>query len=243
MSSVAGCPPGARGRAKHGDGTDCPRRSRTDRSDAAADGGDRHHRLAAAAAAARARRARPLPGPRAPPARRPAGQRADHARRPRRALRPLPAAAGAARGRHRDPPGGDDPRPAPAPDRGAERPGDRAPAAGGRASGVERFVFFSALNASAAQRTRFFRAKWLAEQAVDSSPLETTIFAPSIVYDHSDPWITLLRRLSFLPVLPVSGDGKSAFQPIWADDVARCVVAALDGGEPARATSWPGRRR
>ena len=77
-------------------------------------------------------------------------------------------------------------------------------------SGVERFHFFSALDAGAAQRTRFFRAKWLAEQAVDSSPLQTTVFAPSIVYDHSDPWITLLRRFSFLPVLPVSGDGQGA---------------------------------
>jgi NADH dehydrogenase len=95
-------------------------------------------------------------------------------------------------------------------------------------SGVKRFVFFSALNASEAQRTRFFRAKWLAERAVASSALETTIFAPSIVYDRSDPWVTLLRRFSFLPVLPVSGDGQARFEPIWANDAARCVVAALE---------------
>ena len=94
-------------------------------------------------------------------------------------------------------------------------------------SGVQRFHFFSALEAQAAQRTRFFRAKWLAEQAVLSSPLQTTVFAPSIVYDHSDPWITLLRRFSFLPALPVSGDGQARFQPIWSADVARCVVGAL----------------
>jgi uncharacterized protein YbjT (DUF2867 family) len=99
-------------------------------------------------------------------------------------------------------------------------------------SGVRRFVFFSALNAAAAQRTRFFRAKWLAERAVESSPLESIVFAPSIVYDHSDPWITLLRRFSFLPVMPVSGAGRAQFQPIWAADTARCVVAALtaEGG-------------
>jgi NADH dehydrogenase len=101
-------------------------------------------------------------------------------------------------------------------------------------SGVQRFVFFSALNASAAQRTRFFRAKWLAERAVDSSPLQKTVFAPSIVYDHSDPWITLLRRFSFLPVLPVSGDGRARFQPIWANDAARCVAASLAGEARAR---------
>jgi uncharacterized protein YbjT (DUF2867 family) len=99
-------------------------------------------------------------------------------------------------------------------------------------SGVESFHFFSALDAQAAQRTRFFRAKWLAEQAVDSSPLRTTVFAPSIVYDHSDPWITLLRRFSFLPVLPVSGEGQARFQPIWAEDVARCVVGALEAADP-----------
>jgi NADH dehydrogenase len=96
---------------------------------------------------------------------------------------------------------------------------------------VRRFVFFSALDAGAAQRTRFFRAKWVAERAVETSPLETSVFAPSIVYDHSDPWITLLRRFSFLPVLPVSGEGRAAFQPIWAQDVAECVVAALASQE------------
>jgi NADH dehydrogenase len=101
-------------------------------------------------------------------------------------------------------------------------------------SGVKRFVFFSALNASVAQRTRFFRAKWLAERAVTSSSLQTTIFAPSIVYDHSDPWVTLLRRFSFLPVLPVSGKGQARFEPIWAQDAARCVVSALEQGDRAR---------
>jgi uncharacterized protein YbjT (DUF2867 family) len=101
-------------------------------------------------------------------------------------------------------------------------------------SGVRRFVFFSALDAASAQRTRFFRAKWLAERAVASSPLRTTVFAPSIVYDRSDPWVTLLRRFSFLPVMPVSGSGRARFQPIWAADAARCTLAALqrdDGHE------------
>jgi NADH dehydrogenase len=95
-------------------------------------------------------------------------------------------------------------------------------------AGVERFIFFSALNATTFQRTRFFRAKALAEQAVDSSSVETIVFAPSIVYDHSDPWITLLRRFSFLPVLPVAGSGKALYEPIWAQDVASTVIAALD---------------
>src|SRR5436190_22959948 len=42
-------------------------------------------------------------------------------------------------------------------------------------SGVERFVFFSAIGASLNERSRFFRAKALAEQAVEESELRTTV--------------------------------------------------------------------
>ncbi len=99
---------------------------------------------------------------------------------------------------------------------------------GAERAGVKRFIFFSAMNASSFQRTRFFRAKWLAEQALASSEIPSTVLAPSIVYDHSDPWITLLRRFSFLPVLPVSGKGKALYQPIWARDAAASVLGTLD---------------
>jgi NADH dehydrogenase len=93
--------------------------------------------------------------------------------------------------------------------------------------GVERFVFFSALGASTHHRTRCLRAKALAEQAVCEADLRSIVFAPSIVYAPGDPWLTLLERLALLPVMPVSGRGRAAFQPIWAEDVAGCVIAAL----------------
>lgn len=95
-------------------------------------------------------------------------------------------------------------------------------------AGASRFLYFSALNASPVQRTRFFRSKWTGEQAVKSSALETTIFRPSVVFDRSDPWIRLVQRFSFLPVVPVAGDGRSEYQPIWSDDAARAVMAALE---------------
>ena len=103
-------------------------------------------------------------------------------------------------------------------------------------SGVERFLFFSAIGATEFQRTRFFRAKALAERAIGESDLTTTVFAPSIIYDRDDPWVTIQRRLALLPAIPISGEGRSRFEPIWADDVARCVVATLDraGGQHAR---------
>jgi len=101
-------------------------------------------------------------------------------------------------------------------------------------AGVERFVFFSTLGASTHHRARLFRAKALAEQAVRESDMHSTVIAPSLVYAPGDRWLTLLERLSLLPVMPVSGSGKAVCQPIWVEDVAGCVMAALrDAGNGA----------
>jgi uncharacterized protein YbjT (DUF2867 family) len=124
--------------------------------------------------------------------------------------------------------------------------------AAGRA-GVGRFIFFSALGASAHDRTRLLRAKALAEQAVREGPVDSVIFAPSIVYAPGDLWLTLLSRLALLPVMPISGRGRAIYQPIWSEDVARCVCAALGpnlppsdgaiGAQAFAAAGGPGSRR
>jgi uncharacterized protein YbjT (DUF2867 family) len=101
-------------------------------------------------------------------------------------------------------------------------------------TGVERFVFFSALGASQHERARFFRAKALAEDAVERAEIPSVIFAPSIVYSPRDPWIRLLERMSLLPLMPISGSGQARYQPIWADDAAACVMAALHGEDGGR---------
>lgn len=106
-------------------------------------------------------------------------------------------------------------------------------------AGVRRFVFFSALNASHHSRTRFFRAKALAEDAVEASAMETTVFRPSIVYTPGDPWLTLLDRMSRLPAMPVSGSGKALYQPIWAEDVADAVMAALQSSDSTYELAGP----
>jgi len=102
-------------------------------------------------------------------------------------------------------------------------------------AGVEHFVFVSALGASTFHRARFFRAKALAERAVSESSVRCTIFAPSIVYAPGDPWLSLLERLSLLPLMPISGRGRARYEPIWAEDVARCIRAAVDS-PPGAAT-------
>ena len=96
-------------------------------------------------------------------------------------------------------------------------------------AGVKRFIFFSAIGTSLHSPARFFRAKEQAERAVQESGLDTVVFKPSIIYAPRDPWITLMDALAMLPLVPVSGAGDAAFEPIWADDAAAAVQAVLEG--------------
>ena len=100
-------------------------------------------------------------------------------------------------------------------------------------AGVERFVFFSTLGASTRSPARLLRAKAIAERAIRESSLEHTVFAPSLVYAPGDPYLRLLARMSLLPVMAIPGAGRTPFQPIWAEDVAECVMAVLPGGRCA----------
>jgi len=102
------------------------------------------------------------------------------------------------------------------------------------AAGVRRFIFYSAIGASLHQRTRFFRSKALAEDIVEGADgIETTILSPSIIYAPDDPWVTMMRRLALLPLVPISGSGRAAFEPVAAADAARATIAAITA-DPGR---------
>lgn len=103
------------------------------------------------------------------------------------------------------------------------------------AAGVDHVVFLTPLGASPWHRARVQRAKALAERAVTDAALRTTILRCSLVYaPAADPPFGLAR----LPSVPVAGLGRGLVQPIHADDVADCVVAAVErapGDAPAHA--------
>jgi len=93
---------------------------------------------------------------------------------------------------------------------------------------IGRFVLLSALGASPSSGSRFLRSKWLAERAVAESGLPHVILAPSLTYSASGPWMRRLERVARLaPAVPIAGAGQARSQPIWAEDVADCLVAAL----------------
>jgi NADH dehydrogenase len=102
-------------------------------------------------------------------------------------------------------------------------------------AGVEHFVFMSSLGAASHDRTRFLRAKALAERAVLGSDIRRTVVAPSLIYAPGDMLTTLLERIAALsPVVPLSGSGRARFAPIWADDVGAAIAAILSGAGDGR---------
>lgn len=94
-------------------------------------------------------------------------------------------------------------------------------------AGVRRFVYVSALGATRNSPSRFIRTQALARDAVAAGDFESLIFESSVIYAPHDRWIGLLQHLSLLPLLPLPVGGTVGMQPIWAEDAADAIVAAL----------------
>ena len=111
--------------------------------------------------------------------------------------------------------------------------------------GARHFVWIAPLGATPHHPMRMQRAKALAAKAVAAAPLPTTTLAHSLIYSPGDRHLLWLERLGYLPAVPLVGRGIARTQPIWVEDAADCVLAALDD-PPAAATSgtsWRAPRR
>jgi uncharacterized protein YbjT (DUF2867 family) len=97
-------------------------------------------------------------------------------------------------------------------------------------AGINRIVYVSRLGADRASAYTLFRARGEAEWAVRQSGLQATIVRSAIAYGPDDAFTNVLVLLArAMPVfLPVPAAGLSRFQPIWVEDLARCIVDALD---------------
>jgi len=98
-----------------------------------------------------------------------------------------------------------------------------------KVAGVSKFVYVSAIGAQDNPYYPYLHAKWAAERAVALSGLKYTILRPSIIFGEGDEFINALAGLvRYNPVVPVAGDGKAKFQPLWVEDLVTCIVACLD---------------
>ncbi len=104
-------------------------------------------------------------------------------------------------------------------------------------AGIRKLVYVSAIGAAPDPKFPYWHAKWQAEQSVTASRLNFTILRPSLVFGPEDDFFNRLARLVRpAPIVPVAGDGKTRFQPIWVEDVVSCIIASLAEGAHERET-------
>jgi len=100
--------------------------------------------------------------------------------------------------------------------------------AAARRSGIRRLVHMSALGTRPNANSRYHQSKWAAEEAVRKSGLDWTIFRPSLVYGPRDHFVNLFAKIIRLShIVPIMGRGRSKYQPIGVEMVAKAFVRAL----------------
>ena len=100
--------------------------------------------------------------------------------------------------------------------------------------GARHFIWITPLGATPHHPMRMQRAKALAAAALAESTLADHDASPTrSIYAPGDRHLRWLERLGYLPAVPLVGRGIARTQPLWAEDAADCVIAALDA--PARA--------
>lgn len=91
---------------------------------------------------------------------------------------------------------------------------------------VERLVHMSALGADSSSDITFLQTKGLGEEAVQEADLDTTIFRPSVIFDHGNELIAYAKLFAPLRLFPNISVGV---QPIYRGDVATLFADAVEG--------------
>jgi len=102
--------------------------------------------------------------------------------------------------------------------------------AAAEAAGITRFIHLGALGVQERPELHYASSKARGEGFVRASSLDWTILKPSLIWGERDGFFNIVAALVKIPApaVPVPGNGKSRFQPVWVGDVARAIVQVLD---------------
>ena len=96
-------------------------------------------------------------------------------------------------------------------------------------AGVQHLLHMSALGASEKAPSEYLRSKAAGENAVRGAAgiLPFTIFRPSLIFGEGGGFLERFATFARLfPLIPLPA-ANARVQPIWVEDVARCMVGAL----------------
>lgn len=95
-------------------------------------------------------------------------------------------------------------------------------------AGVKQLVHVSALGIEQAPASRYARSKREGEKAVQAAFPNAVILRPGVIFGPEDGFFNMFACLfRFLPFVPLIGGGGNRIQPVYVNDVAEAVIAAL----------------
>ncbi|NDF11252.1 MAG: complex I NDUFA9 subunit family protein [Proteobacteria bacterium] len=96
-------------------------------------------------------------------------------------------------------------------------------------AGVERLIHISALGVDTATKSHYARTKLNGEKAVFASFPDATIIRPSVIFGAEDHFVNMFAgALRWLPMFPLFGGGKTKFQPVYVNDIAKAIPLILE---------------
>lgn len=105
------------------------------------------------------------------------------------------------------------------------------------ALGIARLVHISGIGADLYSRAHYVRTRAKGELLVQDVFPRATILRPSVIFGPEDRFVNALAEIAQrAPVIPLFGRGLTRLQPVYVDDVAKAVVAALQRPDSAGAT-------
>lgn len=117
-----------------------------------------------------------------------------------------------------------------APQLSLEAEGARNLAVAAAEAQVRRLVYVSHLGADRASAYPSLRAAALAEEHLRRSGVPATVIRAAVPYGPGDFFASSLAMLLAVSpfVLPIPGNGSVRLQPLWVEDLARCIVWSLE---------------
>ncbi len=102
--------------------------------------------------------------------------------------------------------------------------------------GIKRYIHMSALGASSSGPSMYLRSKGDAEQFINTSNLDFTIFRPSVIFGSDDKFINLFGDIQkYAPFVPLAG-ASVLFQPVSVDDVAKIFTQSISDSKTIKHT-------
>ena len=93
-------------------------------------------------------------------------------------------------------------------------------------AGVRGFVHVSSIAVSFGDQTKYWYAhsKARSEEVVAAAGVPQVVVRPTMILGAGAPLLESFSTLAKAPVMPVFGSGQVEVQPVWVDDVARCLL-------------------